>query len=171
MEPVIACVGVDVGQRVDPSAFVVAEQTATPGELPVFTIRHLERQPINTSYPTVAARVATLAVNLVQLLRQPPRQQGISVAPSGDRSTAAINLYVTIDATGVGRPVVELITAALKDADLARWRVRPTIEPATFNHGDRLVREGGEWRVGKAHMVSRLQALLQTDRIRLPRTA
>lgn len=40
--------------------------------------------------------------------------------------------------------------------------------PVTFAYGDRYDRRAG--RVGKAYLVSRLQALLQTGRIKLPRT-
>ena len=45
------------------------------------------------------------------------------------------------------------------------------IVAVTFTHGDRYERDGSAARLGKAYLVSRLQALLQTGRIELPNTA
>jgi hypothetical protein len=42
------------------------------------------------------------------------------------------------------------------------------IVPTSFMHRDRLQTAGGELRLGKAYLVSRLQALLQTQRLHLP---
>ena len=74
-------------------------------------------------------------------------------------------LHLLIDATAVGRPVVDLVHQAV-----AGTRCR--ISAATFTHGDRYeaVGRGDEVRVGKAHLVSRLQVLLQSESLRLPET-
>ena len=40
-----------------------------------------------------------------------------------------------------------------------------------FTHGDRRTEEGGRVSIGRAWLVSRLQSLLQTDRLHLPDTA
>ena len=40
-----------------------------------------------------------------------------------------------------------------------------------FTHGDRRAQDGRQVTIGKAWLVSRLQALLQTGRIHLPKTA
>lgn len=40
-----------------------------------------------------------------------------------------------------------------------------------ITHGDRRAREAGAIHLGKAWLVARLQTLLQTDRLHLPRTA
>lgn len=70
-----------------------------------------------------------------------------------------------MDATGVGQPVVDILRERLPGG----WVV-----PVYFTHGDRRVetREGEGVRVslGKAHMVSGLQALLQNRRLHLPRS-
>ena len=108
----------------------------------MYVIRHLERLPLGTPYPAVAARVAAI------------------VAAVAQRTQAQPVLYV--DATGVGLPVVDL----MRDA-----RVAARITPCWFNHGDRRTRERGEITIGKAFLVSRLQTLLQTARVHLPRTA
>lgn len=73
----------------------------------------------------------------------------------------APRLWLVVDATGVGRPVVDILRDALHG-------IRVYLIPATFTHGDRLDQGGGEWRVGKAFLVSRLQSLFQTSRIKLP---
>ena len=66
-----------------------------------------------------------------------------------------------VDATGVGQPIVDLLSVA---------GVRPVA--CYFTHGDRRVeKDRHEITIGKAYLVSRLQALLQTGRIHLPRTS
>jgi hypothetical protein len=65
-----------------------------------------------------------------------------------------------VDATGVGQPVVDLLPS-----DIAE------IGAVYFTHGDRRTRERDGIRLGKAWLVSRLQALLQTGRLHLPKTA
>jgi hypothetical protein len=69
-----------------------------------------------------------------------------------------VTLYV--DATGLGQPVVDLLRAA-------------GAEPIAcyFAYGERRTRQGREVRLGKQWMVSRLQALAQTNRLHLPRTS
>lgn len=137
--------GLDIGQRVDPTAICVAEEDRRQEdgrEVVHYVVRHLERLPLGTPYPAVAARVAAI------------------VATVAKRTQAQPVLYV--DATGVGLPVVDL----MRDA-----RMAARITPCWFNHGDRRTCERGEITIGKAFLVSRLQTLLQTARVHLPRTA
>jgi hypothetical protein len=78
----------------------------------------------------------------------------------GPQAEAAITLFV--DGTGVGQPVVDLLRE--KGAGVP-------VRPVYFTHGDRRVEQrDGSIGLGKAWLVSRLQALLQTARILLPRT-
>lgn len=168
----VITIGADIGQRVDPTAIVVCEAVrrqrvpAGPWELPpragyvgsaeirrapaqyetVFTARHLERLPLGTQYPDVAERVAEVVRNIHKRY------------PSG-----RVRLRLTVDATGVGRPLVDLLRVALLGVPV-------TLIAATFVHGDRLDGHSSsrEVKVGKAYLVSRLQALIQTDRLHLP---
>jgi hypothetical protein len=138
-------VGIDIGQRRDPTALCVAEivlRTGPSGPQSHFTIRHLERLPLNTPYPEVAEILRDLIVQVVELTRERPK--------------------VFVDATGVGAPVVEILQAAAPHL---------RIIPVYFNHGDRRIAEYDQVRLGKAFLVSRLQVLLQTDRLRLAKTA
>ena len=137
-------VGVDIGQRRDPTAIAVVEQEHRGSEIHHMA-RHLERLPLGSPYPAVAERVAAVV-------------QGVHSAMSGKAPT----LYV--DATGVGTPIVDILRAA-GVRDLAR------LKAVYFTHGDRRKVERDEVKLGKAWLVSRMQALLQSGLLHLPRTA
>jgi len=162
-----AIIGVDIGQQHDPTAVCVAEVIKSSAQtgwampkgdrvveprdiLPVtraetsYTIRFLERLPLSTPYPQVAERLAEIANNL--------------------KAMKPTSLLLRADATGVGRPVVDLL------------RQHPglrgvSIVAVSITSGDKWEPGGREATLGKAYLVSRLQALLQTGRIRLPKTA
>jgi hypothetical protein len=142
--PAIA-VGVDIGQKRDPTAIAVVapEFREVDGRREDYhLVRFLERLPLGTPYPAVAQRVQTVIANI--------RWQAQS---------AGIRLFV--DATGVGQPVVDL----LAEAGLL-------VTAVYFTHGDRLTenRPARTISLGKALLVSRLQVLLQSRRVHLPRT-
>jgi len=174
MEPLVI-VGVDIGQKVDPTAVCVCEverREVEPSrmEFPkrgglfesndmiripakvdeVYVARHVGRLPLGTSYPDIARHIAELVESLVKRGISRPR--------------------IIVDSTGVGAPVVDILREALKG------RSRDLIA-ATFTHGDKYTqndeshqRQGSTASVGKAYLVSRLQALLQTNRLKLPKT-
>jgi hypothetical protein len=139
-------IGVDIGQKVDPSAVCVCEpeEREVDGRRSVhYVVRHLERLPLGTPYPGVAERVAAVVGGVRR-----------NITPGRGIST-----YV--DSTGVGSPLVDLIKAA-------GVRCRPVF----FTWGDRrLEQDDGSITLGKAWLVSRLQVLLQCGRVLLPRTA
>lgn len=147
-------IGADVGQRVDPTAICVAETEQRPRPVPAdraapdyprsdchHLVRHLERLPLGTPYPQVAERIAAVAAGVRARAGEEPR------------------LYV--DATGVGTPLVDVLRAANPEA---------RIVAVFFTFGDKRTPEGGELKLGKAWLVSRLQALLQSGRLHLPKT-
>lgn len=137
-----------MGKTRDPTVVCVAEaeRREVDGRVEVhFVVRHLERLRLGTPYPEVVERIGRVTEQV--------RER------TGERPI----LYV--DSTGVGQPVV----------DLLRERVRSgVVVPVTFTAGDRRTERwnGADLRVslGKRHMVSRLQALLGTGRLHLPRT-
>jgi hypothetical protein len=107
-----------------------------------YLIRHLERLPLGTSYPAIGARVAAV------------------VAGVAERTGFVPTLY--LDATGVGTPVVDTLRS---------HGVRGTLVPVYFTYGDRRsTRDDGSVSLGKAWLVSRLQALLQSGLLHLPQT-
>ena len=138
-------VGVDIGQRRDPTAIAVVEQEERRDSEIHHMVRHLRRLPLGSPYPAVAERVAAVV-------------RGVHAATSGEAPT----LYV--DATGVGTPIVDVLRAA-SVGDLAQ------LVAVYFTHGDRRKVERGEVKLGKAWLVSRMQALLQSGLLHLPRTA
>jgi hypothetical protein len=138
-------VGVDIGQRRDPTAIAVIEEEVRRNTEIHHIARHVERLPLGTPYPAVAERVAAVV-------------RGVHAATSGEAPT------LFVDATGVGTPIVDVLRAA-SVGDLAQ------LVAVYFTHGDRRKVERGEVKLGKAWLVSRLQALLQTGSLHLPRTA
>lgn len=157
----LVAVGLDVGDRRTPSALAVVEGEWRPaanaravplvedgevlGVTPPRTVdyalvRNLERLPAGTTYPALGARLAEVVAAL--------RARG--VGPT-----------VYVDATGIGRPVMETLRAA---ADVP-------ITPVYFTWGDRrAVSDDFSVTLGKAYLVARLQVLLQEGRLLLPRT-
>jgi len=149
-------VGLDLGQAQDYTALAVVEQVGgAPTVLDLsgsayrrpdprqrqerhweparYHVRHLERFRLGTPYPDVVKRV-----------------QGLCAAPSlGDYE-------LIVDATGVGAPVVDL----LSEAGLAPIAV-------TITAGNAVTYEDGGYRVPKRDLVSTLQVLLQTERLKV----
>lgn len=161
--------GIDLGQAQDFTAVVVLEREArATGEIkerlhrssritygdgrvlggdwiekiPVtvnyFTARHLERLPLGTPYPEQVRHIK----NVYERLRD--TNQAVSLA---------------VDATGVGRPVVDMLTQA-----------RLPVTAISITGGDTVTREGRDYRVPKRDLVSVVQVLLQTGRLKIDAT-
>lgn len=146
-------VGIDVGQKSDPTALAAVERP----EDGRFLCRHLERLPLGTPYPRVADRLRTVYENLNRLaqVRNQERYER-ALYRSGWRDPD-LTISVYLDATGVGQPIADLLAEA-----------GVPVIPCYFTHGDRRAVERDRVSVGKAWLVSRLQALLQTRRLQLP---
>lgn len=154
----LVTIGIDIGQQRDPTAIAVAEQERREGA-EHYLVRHLERLPLGTSYPQIAERLAAVVAGVKARLAEPARYRvapGVAIVATPPKAS----LRVYVDATGVGKPVVDLLRGT-----------GCRVTAVYFTHGDRRTVERGEVRLGKAWLVSRLQALLQTNRIHLPRTA
>lgn len=137
----LVTIGVDLGQRRDPTAIAVMESEYRQEDTRVHHMaRHLERLPLGTPYPDVAERIAMVAAGATE-------------------HAGRVTLYV--DATGVGMPVVD---------ELRRARVPAKLYACYFTHGDQRTVQETDVRIGKAWLVSRLQVLLQGGRLHLPRT-
>jgi hypothetical protein len=149
--PVEVSIGIDIGQKVDPTALAVLQRDER-GDGEHFVARFLERLPLGTSYPDVATRLQEIVAN-VQTVAPRPSGWPLSMPPPQPR----IAIYA--DATGVGLPVVDV----LREGGLR-------VVACTFTHGQRRTVEGERVTIGKAWLVSRLQALLQTERVHLPPT-
>jgi hypothetical protein len=141
-------VGLDLGQAQDYTALAAVERTLrdrpTPTKRPPqeahYAVRYLKRWHLGTRYTDIALDVAAL------LLREP-----------------LPGCRLVVDATGVGRAVVDVLREALK-----KHQVRASLEPVVITAGHRAhLAPGGTWNVPKKDLVSALQALLQAQRFKV----
>jgi Terminase RNaseH-like domain len=124
-------VGVDLGQTADYTAITILEER----EKNSYDVRYLERLR-NTPYHSIVRRLG----HLVKMLPERPS--------------------MAVDATGVGRPVIDMI----RDAHLPA-----TVYAITLTGGDTVVRNGMERHVPKRDVASTIAVLLQTGRLRIAR--
>ncbi len=155
-------IGLDIGQHAEPTAIAVAELEGSDsggGDATRHVIRRLERLPLGSSYPDSARRLESVIASLrTRLTYEEAERQTL---PRWQRPPSVDSeIIVYADATGLGQPVVDLF------AD-----VGAPIHAVYFTHGDRRVVNGLQVTLGKAWLVSQLQALLQTGRLLLPKTA
>ncbi len=125
-------IGIDLGQAFDYTAFAILEER----RLRHYDLRHVERHR-DVPYTAIVERIRELVSRL-----------------GGHVSLA-------VDATGVGRPVVDMLEEANLGADLYA---------VTLTGGDAVQRDGRKIRVPKRDVVSSVASVLQTGRLRMPRT-
>ena len=138
--------GLDLGQNHDFTALAMLEYLELKGEWDAarfawrkktaLRLRYLERMPLGTPYPDVVEEVA-------EAMHAP--------ALAGRR-------YLMVDATGVGRPVVDMF----RRADLAgrMW-------PVQITAGNRETLSDGYYGVPKRDLIVGLQVLLQAGRLQI----
>jgi hypothetical protein len=124
-------VGVDLGQTADYTAITILEER----ERGSYDVRYLERLR-NTPYPSIVRRLD----HLVKRLPEKPS--------------------MAVDATGVGRPVIDMI----RDA-----RLQAHVYAITLTGGDAVTQDGMERHVPKRDVASTIAVLLQTGRLRIAR--
>jgi hypothetical protein len=141
-------VGVDVGQQKDPTAIAVTIYPF-PGavHLRLATVKYLERLPLGTGYPEVKNRILDVLHNLEYAFyaEVPGRYMG----------------EVRVDATGVGRPLVDMLHEAEPQA---------RIYGVTLTAGHEQTRKGWDWYVPKQHLVNSLTRYMAERRLLLPDT-
>jgi len=140
--------GVDLGQRHDPTALAAVERVVQRGPevdratfQPVmqvfYRVRGVRRLKLGTPYPEIVAEVASVAR---------------TVAAQGPTT-------LVVDTTGVGAPVVDLLRGQL-DSTI------PLI-PVIFTGGDTARHEDGIYRVPKKDLVHGLMVLFENQQLRL----
>lgn len=133
-------VGLDLGQSKDYTALSILERVrpehveGMPRPKPYYNVRHLKRYSLGTKYPAIVTDVGNL-------LRSPLLKRAILI----------------VDATGVGRPVVDMFEAA---------RLKPVAITITSSGLAHEV-EPRWWHVAKRDLVSTTQVLLQTHRLHM----
>ena len=140
-------VGLDLGQSQDFTAIAVLERAELSGEWDAamcarrktiaLRLRHLERVPLGTPYPDVVERV-------------------VVVTRSGE---LAGRCHLIADATGVGRPVMDM----LRRAGLGSTRLWPVL----ITGGDMETYANGHYRVPKRDLIVGLQLLLQRRELQI----
>src|SRR5215211_4303863 len=139
-------VGLDLGQANDYTAIAVVEETGERGESPLH-IRHLERPPLGTYYPEQVARVKEIVTFPELSERRFPTWNGEMVRAYPE---------LVVDATGVGRPVVDM----LRKENLS-------FSPVLITGGDVEHHEHGFYRVPKRNLVSSVQIALQSGQLKI----
>lgn len=131
--------GLDLGQAQDYSALTIMEIVGA--ERPhTYHCRYIQRWPLGTSYPAIVTAVASTLGKLRTPVERP---------------------FLIVDASGVGRGVVDMFQLANLPAQL---------RAVTITGGDTVVHDGFRWRVPKHDLVSAVQVLLQTQRLGIETT-
>jgi hypothetical protein len=130
-------VGLDLGQAHDFTALDILErQQLFPGLPPAsYSLRHLQRFERGTSYPAIVKGVRAI-------LARPP--------------LAGSAVYLAVDATGVGRPVCDMIRP-----------VFPAMAAITITGGRDVTEDWDGFCTPKRDLVSVLQVLLQGRRLKI----
>jgi hypothetical protein len=132
-------VGLDLGKKVDFTAVAVVERVEQPVAWmpPTYLglrVRHLERMALGTPYLEVAKRVR-------EVVRHPKL---------GGR------VHLTVDATGVGGPVVEMLRGACG------------MTAVTITGGEKAHGVGdGQWCVPKVDLMTGIQLLLERRELKI----
>ena len=182
-------IGADLGQRVDFSAFTVAEGQLRAG-VEHYVLRALERAQLGTDYVKIAARLNELYVKTCGIVdeyngaakaRQDelrrelelmgPLASNKQVAPMLERiqrcETAVGRPTIYVDVTGLGGPFMDFL--------LREFPSLPVVG-VTITSGEKAVEQyqpkGYQTlHVGKEALIGRLQVLLGSGRIHMPQTA
>lgn len=137
-------IGVDVGQKRDPTAISVCTRELREGK-EHHTARFLQRLPLGTPYPAVGERLKEIVA-------------GAQKMPGGVSA-------VFVDATGVGLPVVDALSVAGVRVIGCYFTHGDKRTEKTDDSGKVV-----EVVIGKGWLVSKLQVLLQHGRVHLPDT-
>src|SRR5215203_1990762 len=141
-------VGLDLGQSNDYTALAVVEKVEREGDRgdPDLHLRHLERYELRTPYPTMVSRVAAL-VRDPQLTTTRQYWNGREVLAEPE---------LLVDATGVGRPVVDL------------FRERGLHYKAiTITGGNSVTRVAGGYGVPKRDLIGALEVPFHSGRLKV----
>lgn len=163
----VRLIGVDLGQQRDYTAISVTERVPVPtGEMGTervwdhdfqcfdtrqgekmaleYRVRHLERPPLGTPYTDVVDRVVKLV------------------------KTLGGNPVLAVDATGVGRPVTDMLWKTLKE-ELEGTNIYVDRCAVTITGGDSVTKnpDGGGLRVPKRDLISATLVLLQNGHLKI----
>jgi hypothetical protein len=134
-------IGLDIGQAQDYTAIAIIKQVQAKEDFR-YELNYLERVPLNTPYASI--------VDYVSKLAESPQLRGPNIETP----------EMVVDATGCGRPVVEMLRA--KDRNEGAFH----LVPCTITGGQSLTCSSeGFYGVPKKDLVSTLQILYQDKKI------
>jgi hypothetical protein len=150
-------VGLDLGQAQDFSGLTVVQRTKHKDGVNTFLCNHINRWKLGTSYPTIVKDVCDLMM-LDDLWGEYENWRGTRyvVAPT-----------LLIDATGVGRPIVDMFRQTwLGRQSAGSWLA---IQPVTIHGGQSSGPDpaGHGWSVAKKDLVGSIQAALGLGRLKI----
>ncbi len=145
-------VGLDLGQMSDFAALALLEMSDTERarDKQQFDVTYLHRWALGTPYPKIVEGVA-------KMLDAPPfchERPGVPLRLRMSR----VPTTLAVDATGVGRPVVDTF---------AERNLPARLLPVTITGGHKAHSEAGGYLVPKRILVSTLQVALQNNRLRI----
>jgi hypothetical protein len=142
-------VGLDLGQSNDYTALAVIEKvTRDRSEAdPDLHLRHLERYELRTPYPKMVARVAKLVEDPQLKSTCMDRQLGRRILDEPE---------LLVDATGVGRPVVDLF----KERGLSYKAI-------TITGGNSVTSAAGGYGVPKRDLIGALEVPFHSGRLKV----
>lgn len=166
----IVTIGIDVGKVRDPAAICIAE--AFPGDRHV--VHRLERFPLDLPYTELARRLGDLyrktTTRLVKEQEKADYKAGgfmrkIDGEQYKQEDRARARVYVLADSTGCGLPVVDDLRerSGIVGGHLCGVQF-------TAGYGCDVHRGTTSGTVSKSYLVSRLRAVIATDRLELPDT-
>ena len=140
-------VGLDLGQSQDHTALAIVERAELVGQWDAavhakrketaLRLRFLERLPLGTPYPEIVERVG---------------------AVMGSKPLSETTCRLAVDATGVGRPVVDLLRCARMGCELM---------PVLITGGEAEGQSDGYYKVPKRDLIVGLQVLFQAEELRI----
>jgi hypothetical protein len=155
--------GLDLGQRQDPAAITILQRVWEPtGEFNhviwehEYALRcnllHAERLKLGTAYVDIVARVCRLIASVAA--RSPANRTASQIFAANPLTT------LVVDASGVGRPVVELFRRSRSGFRL----VPVTITSGAVSHTD----SAGEDFVPRRDLITSLRILFEKGLLRIP---
>ncbi len=142
-------IGLDLGQSNDYTALAVVEKVE--GDLgggdPDLHLRHLERYPLRTPYPDMVAQVAALVEDPQLTKTYLDRRLGRRMLDEPD---------LLVDATGVGRPVVDLF----RERGLKYKAI-------TITGGNKVTAASGGYGVPKRDLIGALEVPFHSGRLKV----
>jgi hypothetical protein len=140
-------VGLDLGQSNDYTALAVVEKVHHGQTDPDLHLRHLERYELRTPYPEMVARVAKLVEDPQLKSTRVDRQLGRRILDEPE---------LLADATGVGRPVVDLF----KERGLSYKAI-------TITGGNGVTSVAGGYGVPKRDLIGALEVPFHSGRLKV----